>query len=285
MSTRRSRKPGGPQERPSQTAEWHTGEHQGYRIQCLRPYQRFRGTEMPWDKLADLLRMTEEVTKSSRSRKVVKLAAGHFGTPLELFVKRYNFKTWYGPYLRMTRRSRAREEFELGWVLKDAGIRTPTPVWVAEQMGTPSRYSMLATEAIPAAENIWERWMRLDEEECRLDLMRAVGHFLLLLHERGFYHDDCKSGHVLVRLDSPSDPREFFVIDLLGCGLLGRLSRLRRAKNLYQMLHQFLPRHQDLGFREHHREEFLEAYGGSKAEGARWSRWVDRVGGLKGRRI
>jgi tRNA A-37 threonylcarbamoyl transferase component Bud32 len=270
--------------RPSQQVKWHLEQKGRYSVQCLPPYKRFRGNEMPWDHPVELDETTEQIIKSTRSRKVVKLAAGQYGTPLELFVKRYNFKTWYGPYLRMARQSRAREEFELGWALMDAGIRTPRPVWLAEEQRTPSRYSLLATEAIPLAESVLQRWLRLTEESDRTDLIRAVGQFLYLLHERGLYHDDCKAAHILVRLESPSSPKEFFIIDLLGCGLKGRLSHLERAKNLYQVMRHFHPPKGSIGFSPEHRELLLTAYGGSRQDAEKWSRWVDRIGRLKGKK-
>jgi len=279
-STRKQKK-----SRPSQEVKWHFDKKGDYRIQCLPPYKRFRGTEIPWTDTIELNETTEQVIKRTRSRKVVKLAAGQYGTPLELYVKRYNFKTWYGPYLRMARRSRSREEFELGWALMDAGIRTPRPVWVAEQTGTPSRFSLLATEAIPLAENALERWYRLEEPEDRFDLVRAMGQFLYLLHERGLYHDDCKAGHFLIRMESPSMPKEFFIIDLLGCGLKGRLTKIQRAKNLYQLMRHFHPRRKSIGFEKEYREELLMAYGGSHHDAEKWSSWVDRIGSIKGRKL
>jgi tRNA A-37 threonylcarbamoyl transferase component Bud32 len=269
--------------RPSRTVEWHHARAGQYRIQCLQAYRRFRGTEIPWEDESDLAGATEQIVKSSRSRKVVKLAAGHFGTPLELYVKRYRLKTWYGPCLRLVRRSRAREEFDLGWALIDAGISTPRPVWLAEQSGPLRRYSLIATEAIPGVETVLERWRRLHGEQERAELLSAVARFLRQLHERGFYHDDCKSGHVLVRLHAPSSPSSFYILDLLGGRLRTSVSDFSRGKNLYQMLRHFIPRRGSVGFLPAHREIFLEAYGGSAAEAARWGRWVKRIGRLKGR--
>ena len=265
--------------------QWHALRAAGYQIRCLGPFKRFRGLDIPWDDPVALPLWTERVAKSSRSRKVVKLAAGHFGTPIELYVKRYNFKTWYGPYLRAARKSRAREEFELGWKLMDAGIRTPRPVWLAEDASALPHYSLLATEAIPESENAIERWWRLEHEEERRELLLALGRFLLLLHERGFYHDDCKAGHILVLPRAPSNAGEFFIIDLLGCRMLKALSKYRRAKNLYQILRSFLPHKGDHGFTSEHKAVFLQAYGGSLAEAAMWSHWVGRIGQMKGRKL
>jgi len=272
--------------RPSQQVQWHHYRAHGYKIQCLSPFKRFRGVEIPWENPMNLGQVTEFVAKSSRSRKVVKLAAGQFGTPVELYVKRYNFKTWYAPYLRVLRSSRAREEFELGWALMDAGIRTPRPVWLAEADNTVSRYSMIATEAIPGAENGVERWIHAQNEDERRELLVAFGSYFHTLHERGFYHDDCKAAHVLVLPHARNEPEKFFMIDLAGCKLLGRLTAYRRAKNLYQVLHSLMPRKGNgFGFTKEHANIFLSAYAGSPMEARPWVKWVDRIGRLKGRRL
>ncbi len=263
--------------------KWETARREGYKLKFLKPFERFRGIEIPWDDLTELKMVTEHLAKASRSRKVVRLAAGHFGTPLDLYVKRYNYKTWYGPYLRATRKSRAREEFELGWKLMKAGIKTPRPVWLAETIGPLSPFCMLATEAIPESENVIERWKRITREKDRTELLVALGRFLLMLHEQKFYHDDCKASHVLVLPDAASSPQEFFIIDLLGCGFLKRLSNYRRAKNLYQILRSFKPKHTHFGFTPEHRDTFLRSYGESEDGALRWGKWVDRMGRLKGR--
>ncbi|MBI3829345.1 MAG: hypothetical protein HY291_07500 [Planctomycetes bacterium] len=270
---------------PSGPVKWHVMTRDGYKIRCLGPYQRFRGLDIPWNDIDALATVTEFVAKSSRSRKVVKLAAGQFGTPIEVYVKRYNFKTWYGPLLRVTRKSRAREEFELGWKVMEAGIRTPRPVWLAEAEGAVSHFSLLATEAIPECENVIERWWRLESEPERCELLLALGRFILMFHDRGFYHDDCKAEHFLVLPNAPSTPGEFFIIDLLGCSMAKSVSRLNRAKNLYQILRSFLPKKDNHGFTPDHKAVLLQAYGGSLAEAAKWSTWINRIGSLKGHKV
>lgn len=271
--------------RPSGPPEWHSAKLDGYKIRCLSPFRRFRGIEIPWDDAKSLAVSTEQVVKASRSRKVVKLAAGQFGAPLEVYVKRYNFKSWYGPYLRAMRKSRAREEFDLGWKLMDLGIRTPRPVWLAEARGALSPYSLIATEAIPESDNAVERWRRLETEQERVDLLVATAHFLLTMHEKAFFHDDCKATHVLVLPHAPSTPGEFFIIDLLGCSIRKRLTKARRAMNLYQFLRTFHSPQKMFPLQGEHRRIFLEAYGGSAKEAEKWERLIERIGNAKGRKI
>ena len=62
-----------------------------------------------------------------------------------------------------------------------------------------------------------------------------------------------------------------------------KLSPYRRAKNLYQILRSFKPKHTDFGFTREHRGVFLEAYAAGTGKFDYWSRWVDRMGRLKGR--
>ena len=267
------------------TNNWVEFDQQGYRIRALAAFKRFRGLDIPWDTPSELEETAERVVKASRSRKVVKLAAGQFGLPVEVYVKRYNFKTWLRLLLRAGRKTRAGEEFDLGWRLMSKGIKTPRPVWLAEACGTLSPYSLLATEALPSAESAVERWQRCETEDQRGDLLSALGHFLGGIHDTGFYHDDFKAAHVLIFPDRPSLPKEFYLIDLLGGSFPPMLTRLRRAKNLYQILRSFLPKRKQLGFTDAHRALFLEAYAGSAMEARAWSKWVDRIGRIKGRKL
>lgn len=265
---------------------WLQFESNGYSIRTLAPFKGFRGLDIPWDSPQELDATTERIVKVRLGRRLVKLAAGHFASPLELYVKRYNFKTWYGRILRAARKTRAREEFDLAWKLMSKGIRTPRPVWLAEDHCALPRFSLLATEALPNAESLVERWKRLDHDGQRRELLEALGRFAWRVHDCGFYHDSFRAAHVLVSPRRPSLPEEFFLIDLLGGSFPHVLSRLRRAKNLYQILRSFQPKDRSWGLTPEHRELFLLSYSaGSAPEALRWSRWVDRVGRLKGRRL
>jgi len=270
---------------PLDTNNWIEFEQDGYRVRALAAFKRFRGLDIPWDDVDALEDSSERIVKSSRSRKVVKLAAGQFGLPVEVYVKRYNHRTWLRMLLRAGRKSRAGEEFDLGWKLMSKGIRTPRPVWLAEAAGAVSPLSLLATEALPNSESALERWLRCETEHQRRQLIEALGQFVGMIHDAGFYHDDFKAGHLLIFPDRPALPREFYMIDLLGGSFPAMLSPLRRAKNLYQMLRSFIPKRHIYGFEPIHREIFLEAYGGSPQEAGDWSKWVDRIGRLKGRKI
>jgi tRNA A-37 threonylcarbamoyl transferase component Bud32 len=271
--------------RPAGANAWVEFDCQDYHVRALAPFKRFRGLDIPWDHPESLVESSERVVKASRSRKVVKLGAGHFGAPVEVYVKRYNLKTWLRVLLRSMRKTRAREEFDLGWRLMEKGIRTPRPVWLAEASGRMTRYSLLATEALPFAESALERWIRCGSEKERHELLTALGHFIAQLHDIGLYHDDCKAGHVLIFPDRPSLAKEFYIIDLLGSSFPPVLTRVHRAKNLYQIVRSFKPRGDDFGFTDEHRYVFLLAYSGSPIEAAKWSSWVNRVGKMKGREV
>src|SRR5262249_1881025 len=163
------------------------------------------------------------------------------------------------------------EEFDLGWQLMAKGIKTPRPVWLAEETSKVGRFSLLATEALPFAESALERWHRCETEDERHDLLAALGQFVGQIHDAGFYHDDCKAGHLLIFPDRPSMAREFYVIDLLGSSFPRVLTRVARAKNLYQIIRSFMPKRMDLGFNADHRFAFLHAYSGSAADAVSWS--------------
>src|SRR5882724_6427342 len=70
-------------------------EQDGYRVTTLPPFRNFRGLDIPWDSLEDLSDEAECVNKYSASRKVVHLAAGQYGLPVEVHVKRYAIKSFF----------------------------------------------------------------------------------------------------------------------------------------------------------------------------------------------
>ncbi|MCY3024205.1 MAG: hypothetical protein NTW87_34955 [Planctomycetota bacterium] len=267
------------------TNTWVELDASGYHIRALAPFKRFRGLEIPWDVPEDLIEDTERVVKMSRSRTVVKLAAGQYGLPVEVYVKRYYLRTWFRVLLRTGRKTRAREEFDLGWRLMAKGVKTPRPVWLAEAKGSVGPYSLLATEALPDVESAVERWLRCETERQRHELLTALGQFTGRLHDIGFYHDDYKAGHLLIFPERPSLPKELYLIDLLGGSFPPVLSRYRRAKNLYQMLRSFTPKRKNFGFTREHRDAFLMAYSGSTMDALAWAKWVTHIGRLKGRVI
>jgi len=268
------------------SSTWTEFDVDGYHVRSLAPFKKFRGTDIPWEHPENLDLSTERIVKASRTRKVIKLAAGHFGAPVEVYVKRYNYSAWYRRLFRAGRKSRAREEFDLGWALLAKGIRTPRPVWLAEARGAVAKFSLLATEALPEVESAVDRWQRCENEPERRDLLIALGRFIGQIHDRGFYHDDLKAGHLLVFPHRPSLPEEFYMIDLLGGSFPPMLSTLRRSKNLYQMIRSFIPKRREFGFTREHRDVFLLAYSaGMPNEAMKWSKWVDRVGRLKGRKL
>ncbi|MGD0088362.1 MAG: lipopolysaccharide kinase InaA family protein [Planctomycetota bacterium] len=265
------------------TNSWVDFEKDSYRIHALAPFKRFRGLEAPWDSIDALEEDADYVAKATRSRTVIKLAAGQYGLPVEVYVKRYHLRTWFRVLLRTARKTRAREEFDLGWQLMGKGVNTPRPVWLAEGQGLAIPYSLLATESLPGAESAADRWLRCDNERTQHELLWALGQFTARLHDVGFYHDDYRAHHLLVFPDRPSLPKELYLIDLLGGSFPKLLSRFARAKNLYQMIRSFNPKHCSFGFTEAHRNEFLLAYAGSAMEATKWLRRIQRVGKRKGR--
>ena len=260
-------------------------EQDGYRITTLPPFRQFRGLDIPWDSIDDLSEESEVVEKFSGTRKVVHLAAGQYGLPVEVHVKRYAFNTLMKIILRTVRKSRAREGFDLGWKLLSLKIKTPRPVWLAEAKGAFSRFSVLATESLPEAESAFERWKRCSTDRQRTELLTAIGQFIAVLHDAGFCHADCKSSHLLILPNRPSSADEFYIIDLLGSSFSKVLSPIARAKNLFKLIRSFIPKRQCVGFTPDHRRLILKAYGGSENDADYWDGWVDQIGRMKGQRL
>ena len=260
-------------------------EQDGYRITTLPPFLKFRGLDIPWDSMEDLSDEAECVNKYSASRKVVHLAAGQYGLPVEVHVKRYAIKSFLKRLLHTVRKSRAREVFDMGWKLLSKKIRTPRPVWLAEAKGAMARFSILATESLPGAESAYDRWLRCTNDRQRAELLTSIGQFTAMMHDAGFCHGDCKSTHLLIFPSRPSVPEEFYVIDLLGGGFPHVLSPLKRARNLFKLVRSFIPRQTDSGFSPEHRRTILKAYAGSEMEADVWENWVERIGRMKGQRV
>ena len=257
----------------------------GYRITTLPPFRQFRGLDIPWESIDDLNEESEFVEKFSGSRKVVHLAAGQYGLPVEVHVKRYAFKSILKLILRTVRKSRAREVFDLGWKLLSKKIKTPRPVWLAEARGPFARYSVLATESLPGAESAFERWKRCSSDRQRSELLTSVGQFAAMLHDTGFCHGDFKSTHLLILPNRPSCADEFYLIDLLGGSFSSVLTPLSRAKNLFKLIRSFIPKRQCVGFTPEHRRLILKAYAGSENDADYWDTCVDQIGRMKGQRI
>jgi len=260
-------------------------EQDGYRITTLPPFRRFRGLDIPWDSIDDLNEESEMVEKFSGSRKMIHLAAGQYGLPVEVHVKRYAVKTFLKLLLRTVRKSRAREVFDLGWKLLSKKIKTPRPVWLAEAKGPLSRYSLLATESLPSAESAFERWTRCANDRQRIELLTAIGQFAAVLHDAGFCHADCKSSHLLIMNNRPSSADEFYVIDLLGAHFSSVLSPVARARNLFKLIRSFIPKCHCAGFTPDHRRLILKSYAGSESDADYWDAWVDQIGRMKGQKI
>lgn len=256
-----------------------------WRITTLPPFRQFRGLDIPWESIDDLSEESEFVEKYSDTRKVVHLAAGQYGLPVEVHVKRYAYKSSWKVFLSCVRKSRAREVFDLGWKLLSKKIKTPRPVWFAEARGPFKRYSVLANESIPEAESAFERWNRCINDRQRAELLTAVGQFVAILHDAGFCHNDCKASHLLILPNRPSSADEFHVIDLLGGSFSSGLSPVARARNLYKLIRSFIPKRQCAGFTADHRRMILKAYGGSENEADYWHIWVDQISRVKGQKV
>lgn len=256
-------------------------EQDGYRITTLPPFRKFRGLDIPWENIDDLSEEAEVIEKFSGSRKVVHLAAGQYGLPVEIHAKRYAFKSTFKLLLSCVRKSRAREGFDLGWKLLSKNIKTPRPVWLAEAKGPFSRFSVLATESLPEAESAFERWNRCANDRQRAELLTAVGQFAAMMHDTGFCHGDCKSSHLLILPNRASSAEDFYIIDLLGGSFSRALSPVARAKNLFKLIRSFIPKRQCVGFTPEHRRMILKAYGGSENDADYWDAWVEQIGKVK----
>ena len=101
--------------------------------------------------------------------------------------------------------------------------------------------SFLVTRAVDNAQEFPVLLQSLQGRQ-KWQVLRELASFLVLLHQRGFYHDDCSSTHVLVNALNPRvADNNFLIIDLDNCRLLTRVSRMKVLKNIFQILYSLPP--------------------------------------------
>ncbi len=231
-------------------------------------------------------RHAEWVTKYSASRKVVHLAAGQYGLPVEVHVKRYAIKTFLKALLHTVRKSRAREVFATwaGDCFRKNQHAAPGLAGRSERRAAALQHPRHGVASRRGS--AYDRWQRCTNDRQR----RGLAHRPRPAHRhdgrRRFCHGSLpKSTHLPIFPSRPSVLEEFYIIDLLGGGFPHVLSPLKRARNLFKLVRSFIPRQTDSGFLPEHRRAILKAYAGSEMEADVWENWVERIGRMKGQRV
>jgi len=238
-----------------------------FRGLCVSGYETFDLAGIPWDKLKGYSDERHHLTKSSRTRLVVRLEFTPPGRPPRaVYAKRALVSNLRKRLGNLLTRSKARHEWAAGHRLLAMGLATARPVICAERRQGPwVRASYLVTEEIADARPVRLELEHLHSTRAQGELLGRLGEWLWQVHRRGFYHDDCSAQHVFVGpLDASHHgrQRQFWFIDLDGC----RFHRAtvpwgRRVKNLFQLLRSIPPRWASQADRLHLVRAYLTASG------------------------
>jgi len=246
---------------------------------CVRGYEVLDLTAIPWDDLKASSDPNHELTKSSRTRRVVRLEFAPSGQPPRVvYAKRVLVADWRKRIGRLFAPSKARREWTAGYRLMDMGLATARPVVCAELWQGPwLRANFLVTEEIADARPLRAELEYLGSGRERRHVLGQVGEWLWQVHCRGFYHDDCSTQHIFVRPTSlaPVEGRQqFWFIDLDNCRFhRATVPWRRRIKNLFQLLRSIPPRR----LSRTDRLRFLQAYLNVSGEAHRLRRAIARM--------
>lgn len=253
-----------PQDHPEPFVAYRCGPLRGL---CVSGYETFDLAGIPWDKLKGRADPTHRLTKSSRTRRVVRLEFAPPGRPPRaVYAKRALVSNLRKRLGNLLTRSKARHEWAAGHRLLAMGLATARPVICAEwRQGPWVRANYLVTEEIADARAVRLELEHLHSTRARSELLGQLGEWLWQVHRLGFYHDDCSAQHVFVGPPDTARPeprRRFSFIDLDGC----RFHRAtvpwgRRVKNLFQLLRSIPPRWASQADRLHLVRAYLTASG------------------------
>ncbi|MBR6201703.1 MAG: hypothetical protein IKQ62_01720 [Bacteroidaceae bacterium] len=133
------------------------------------------------------------------------------------------------------RPSKAKRAYTYGLQLLELGISTPTPIACIEEYSWGLfRRGFLISDFCgdPDARVLREEW------ETRDDLINALAHFLLEMHQKGFLHGDTNLSNFLYRTD-PSSPTGFHIttIDINRSRFVENPTKEQCLHNLMRLTH------------------------------------------------
>ena len=234
---------------------------------CVRGYEAFDLTAIPWDEIRAGSDTNHRLAKSSRTRCVVRLEFAPPGQPPRgVYAKRVLPRDLRKRLGRLFVPSKARHEWDAGYRLPAMGLATARPVICAELWQGPwLRADYLVTEEIADARPLRAEIEYLRSADQRRELLSQFAEWLWQVHRRGFYHDDCSTQHVFLGPASHSSPksrRRFAFIDLDNCCFhRTTVPWSRRAKNLFQLLRSLPARCASRTDRLHFVCSYLDASG------------------------
>jgi serine/threonine protein kinase len=156
--------------------------------------------------------------------------------PASLVVRRLNYGKFIHRLRDTFRPTRAHRALQRGWLLEQAGVRTPRAIaaGVIRRWRLPQR-AYLITEEVPGAEKL-AHFMTQHGSVPRIVILRLAD-LLARLHESGFIHRDLKASNIL--LDAGLQP---YLIDLDGVRRFKRIDQPRAVFDLGRLAGEFAGR-------------------------------------------
>jgi hypothetical protein len=167
--------------------------------------EKWYGKVIPFDAVPE---GAEEI-KRSRSRLVVRMP-GPDGHPV--YIKRYKIRTTVRQYASLLHHSKSRREISVHQAAEQQGIPVaPVVLGLDIRHNGILRESYLVQKEIPEAVAIQD-WIISENFDPDM-LIPKLARFLVDVQQKGFYHDDLRTDHILLRWKEKNHP-EFFLIDL-----------------------------------------------------------------------
>jgi len=238
------------------------GKHRHYRPVSrggVRGHIALEGPAIPWEAwLADpdapFRDPAAQWLKDSRSSSVVRLPGG-------VVYKRFQIRSTLDLLKNGLRRSSALRSWQLGYALRDRGLPTPKPLFVAHRhrYGLPAE-GYLATEEVPEVIGLPAYAAACDERE-RIRLAECLGRLVRLMHTRQVSHRDLKAANILMSRGEP------VLIDLVGARVGSPIPEAIRDRDIARLHASFLSARRSLKLR------FLKLYLSTSNRAAWKSRW------------
>jgi tRNA A-37 threonylcarbamoyl transferase component Bud32 len=180
--------------------------------------------------------------KNSRSSKVVEFDEYVAGQVQRIVYKRFEVKSWHGPWISLLRRPPALRSWVNGHGLTERCLNTARPLAVLHRSraGLLHQGYLLTLKINDAVElpHFLRNLFSVSREARHIMVRRAIdqiARFIQRMHWRGVSHRDLKGSNLLISESGLKDTRDISVIDLVGVTLARRLRRDRCVQNLARL--------------------------------------------------
>lgn len=226
------------------------------------------------------------VLKDSRTSTVVEMIVPTPSGPRAMIWKRFNAKKLLTPLLNRLRPSPAMRSWRCGHALLIRELPTARPWLVLQRrsLAGPREGYLLCDKVASARE--FQDVVAESSARVRRRLIDQLARLMRRFHDAGLSHHDLKAANLLWSSGpgtAAGDPGTFHFIDLVGAGCPGRVSPLRRARDLSRLNVSFFDSRQ---VSRTDRLRFLRTYLCWALKGrGNWKIWWERIDAASRQRI